>query len=480
MSTEGCIVLRISEKMKVGRPENIERTIEILKESLGEKISTREVDLVSYSHDYWPITLHWLIKGEVPALPDAVVWPESTEEVQLVVRTAYELNVPVYPYGGGSGVLGGTVPEGGGIVVDLKRIRDVALNEEDLIVEAGAGVNGYYLEKYLESKGYTLGHFPQSLYPSTVGGWIATKATGQFSTKYGGIEDMVLGLEVVLPWGDIVDLPPHPRTATGPDLRRLFIGSEGVFGIVTRAWLKIWPMPEERVMVSFVSESLNDALESVRRILRRGAKPAVVRIYDEIETKRHFYMFDEAYGKIMTVMILEGDKNVVEAERKIVEEEFQGRPLGEEPVEHWLKTRFDVKEASEFAPLGVVFDTIEVSSRWSNAVRLYENVRKAMMNVNGTLFASAHASHFYPQGVCFYFTFAGVPRGDPFEYYESVWDAAMRATLESGGSISHHHGIGRQRRKWLPEELDKAIEVLRRIKEALDERHVMNPGNMNL
>jgi len=141
--------LRISERMKVGRPENIERVIEILKESLGKKISTREVDLVSYSHDYWPITLHWLIKGEVPALPDAIVWPESTEEVQLVVRTAHELNVPVYPYGGGSGVLGGTVPERGGIVVDLKRIRDVVLNEKDLIVEAGAGVNGYYLEKYL-------------------------------------------------------------------------------------------------------------------------------------------------------------------------------------------------------------------------------------------------------------------------------------------------------------------------------------------
>ncbi|AIF70091.1 dehydrogenase [Palaeococcus pacificus DY20341] len=471
----------LEEVMKRGHG-NFEVVISKISSLLGnEKVSTKEVDLLSYSHDYWPITLHWMLEGKVPALPNAVVWPESTEDVVKVVKIAYEEKVPIYPYGGGSGVLGAAVPEYGGIVLDLKRMRSLELYEDDLLLEAHAGVNGYYLEKYLNKKGYTLGHFPQSLYPSTVGGWIATKATGQFSTKYGGIEDMVLGLEAVLPWGDVITLKPHARSATGPDLKKLFIGSEGTLGVVTKAWLKVWPYPEERIMLSFASEGLEDALLSVRRILRRGAKPAVIRIYDKIETKRHFYKFDEAYGKVATVMIIEGDSNIASAERKIVEEEFKGKPLGEELVKRWLKTRFNVKEASEFAPLGVVFDTIEVSVHWSNALKLYNNVINAMRSVKGVLFASAHASHFYPQGVCFYFTFASTPRGkSPTEFYNDVWNAAMKATLESGGAISHHHGIGRQRRKWLKEELGSAFELLRRVKRALDEREVMNPRDMGV
>jgi len=454
--------------------------LEKLRRLLGERFSTREADLFSYSHDYWPISLQWILRGSFPRLPSAVAWPENTMEVQQVVKTAYENNVPVYAYGGGSGVMGGTVPEKGGIVIDLKRMRSIRLNEEDMVAEAEAGVNGYYLEKYLNHRGYTLGHIPQSIYPSTIGGWIATKATGQFSTKYGGIEDMVLGLEAVLPRGDVVTLAPHPRTSTGPDLRKLFIGSEGTLGIIAKAWLKICPVPRERILVSYVSESLEEALESVRRILRRGAKPAVARVYDEAETKRHFYMFDEAYGGIMTVMIIEGDPGVAEAERRIVGEEFKGKQLGEEPVKHWLETRFIVKEASEFTPLGVVFDTIEVSVGWSSALRLYRSLVEAMRAVKGSLFASAHASHFYPQGVCFYFTFAGVPRGDPEKYYNDVWDAAMKTTLENNGSISHHHGVGRQRRRWLREELGTAFELLGRVKRALDEKGLMNPGDMGL
>jgi len=454
--------------------------LEKLRNLLGERFSTGDADLLSYSHDYWPISLQWVLKGSFPWVPSAVAWPENTFEVQEIVKTAYGNSIPVYAFGGGSGVLGGTVPEKGGIVVDLKRMRSIRLNEEDMVVEAEAGVNGYYLEKYLNSKGYTLGHIPQSIYVSTLGGWIATKATGQFSTKYGGIEDMVLGLEAVLPWGSAVTLPPHPRTSTGPDLRRLFIGSEGVLGIVTRAWLKTCILPEERVLLSYVSETFEEALESVRRILKRGAKPAVVRVYDEAETKRHFYMFEEAYGRIMTVIVVEGDSGIAGAERRIVEEEFRGRMLGEEPVKHWLETRFMVKEASEFAPLGVVFDTIEVSVGWSRAMSLYRSLVEAVRAVKGTLFASAHASHFYPQGVCFYFTFAGVPRGNPEKYYNDVWEAAMKTTLENGGSISHHHGVGRQRRSWLKNELGPAFNLLKKVKTALDDKGVMNPGNMGL
>ncbi len=473
----------IDEIMKKGKPENVENAIRKLFERLGRrKISTKPADLFSYSHDYWLVTFHWLLQGRVPALPDAVLWPESRDDVVEILNVAYEEGVPVYPYGGGSGVLGGTVPEYGGIVVDMKRMRSIDIHEEDLILEAETGVNGHYLEEYLNRRGYTLGHIPQSLYPSTLGGWIATKAIGQFSTRYGGIEHMLLGLEAVIPPGKVIELKPHPRTATGPDLRKLFIGSEGIFGIITKAWLRIWPYPEERFLMSFASESFEDALDSARRILRRGARPAVLRIYDRIETKRHFYRFDEMYGRIGTVIIVEGDSKIAEAEKAVVEEEFRGTPAGEEPVRHWLETRFVVKEVSEFAPLGVVIDTIEVAVNWSNAAKLYYSTVDAMKSVKGVLFASAHASHFYPQGVCFYFTFAGIPpRGTrPAEFYNRVWETAMRATLENGGTISHHHGIGRHRAKWLAEELDGAYGLLKRIKHAVDERGIMNPGNMGV
>ena len=474
------MTLTFDEVLKRPKRGSVDEAIAELKNLLGDKVSTKPADLFSYSHDYWLITFHWLLKGKVPALPDAVVFPESEEDVVNAVKVAHEKGVPLYPYGGGSGVLGGTVPEYGGIVVDLKRLRGLRLYEGDLMVEAGAGVNGYYIEEYLNRRGYTLGHFPQSLYPSTVGGWVATKAIGQFSTRYGGIEDMVLGLRAVIPPGKLIELKPHPRTATGPDLRKLFVGSEGIFGIVTRVWLKVRPYPEERFLISFASESLEEALDSVRRILHRGARPAVVRIYDRVETKRHFYKFEELYGKIGTVIIVEGDSRLARAEKEIVEREFKGVPAGEEPVRHWLETRFNVKEISEFAPIGVVIDTIEVAVNWSRAAELYENVIRAMKSVKGTLMASAHASHFYDQGVCFYFTFAGVPpRGrSAGEFYNAVWDAAMRATLDSGGTISHHHGIGRHRRRWLAEELGDAYEVLRKVKLAIDEKDVMNPGNM--
>ena len=450
----------------------------------ARKVSNKIVDLLSYSHDYWPITLFWLLEGKVPSLPDVVVFPEKTEDVVKVVRYAYENDVPLYPYGGGTGVLGGAVPEYGGIVIDLKKMRKIQIFEEDLIVEVEAGVNGMLLETHLNKKGFTLGHFPQSLYSSTVGGWISTKAIGQFSTKYGGIENMLIGLEVVVPPGEILHFKPNPRAAVGPDLKGLFIEAEGMLGIITRAYLRIWPYPEKRILMSFISDTLADALEAVKNILRRGAKPAVIRIYDKVETRKWFHMIKRAKGKVGTIIILEGDSILVEAEKHIVEEEFKDAiPTGEEPAKYWLEKRFDVKELSEFLPLGIVIDTIEVSVPWSKAVDLYNDVINAMRNVEGTLIAFAHASHFYPQGVCFYFIFGGIPPKEksPLDYYREIWNATMRATLRNGGSISHHHGIGRMRAMWIAEDLGKSIfTFLKKIKSAVDEKNIMNRGNMGV
>ncbi|MEF8879546.1 MAG: FAD-binding oxidoreductase [Candidatus Thermoplasmatota archaeon] len=461
-----------------------ENVINKIEKNLGKtKVSIKETDLYSYPFDFWPITLHWIMKEKYPYKPSAVVWPENAEDVQKIMEICSKEKTPIYPYGGGSGVLGASVPEQDGIVVDLKKMRNMEINDEDLIVEVEPGLNGYYLEDILNHKGYTMGNIPQSLYPSTVGGWVGTKATGQFSTKYGGIEHMVSGVEVVVPPGKKIFYKPHPRTATGPDLRNLFVGSEGIFGIITCLWLKIWPYPEKRTKLSFISEDINQALKSVQKILRIGAKPAVVRIYDKIETKRHFYPFNEAMDKIVTIFIIEGNRDIVNAENQIIQKNFNGKPLGEKLVDHWLQTRFNVKEAAEFVPLGVVFDTIEVGVTWSKANMFYNRVVNRMREVKGVLFASAHASHFYPQGVCFYFTFAGTPprKQKKIEFYQKVWKTTMEAVLEYGGTISHHHGVGRQRHPWMKEELgENGFELLKKIKNSVDEERIMNPGNMGV
>jgi len=475
--------LGLKEAMKRKDTGMVDKVIDKLSKSFeDDRISTRDTDLISYSHDYWPISLHWMLEDKFPSLPNAVIWPQNKEEVKEIVKWCYKGDVPIYPYGGGSGVLGAAVPERGGIVVDLKKMRSLDIDGDNLLVKAESGLNGYYLESRLNDEGYTMGNIPQSLYPSTVGGWVGTKATGQFSTKYGGIEEMLKGIEMVVPPGKILKLKPHPRTSTGPDLRELFVGAEGTMGIMTKGWFKIWPHPENRIKLSFISERLEDAVESVRKIMRRGAKPAVIRIYDKTETKRHFYEYEEIYNKIATVIIIEGDEEITEAERSIVEEEFVGEYKGEEPVDHWLETRFNVKEASEFVPMGVVFDTIEVAVNWSKAEGLYHNVIEAIKPIKGVLFASAHASHFYPQGICFYFTFAGAPprKKDPESFYQQVWSEAMKAVLESGGTISHHHGVGRQRKDWLKEELGEGLEMLKKIKEKVDKKNIMNPGNLGL
>jgi len=445
-------------------------------------ISIKESDRIVYARDYWPITLRWMLDGKIPALPDCIIWPENAQQIVEIVKIACEEKIPIIPYGGGSGVVGSAIPIKGGIVVDMKKMDKVLeIDDSSLMARVQTGINGMNLERHLNRKGYTLGHIPQSLYCSCLGGWLACKAAGQFSTKYGKIEDIVIAMEAVLADGTLIKSKAVPRSSTGPEVEKLLLGSEGTLGIITEATLKIWPYPEERAMLSFAFDDIARALEAVRKIMRKNVYPAVVRIYDENETLRHFYDVKEAKNKCMLILLMEGDKELVDLEEKVASKICKnGIPCGEEPVIHWLKTRFNVKESSEFIPKGFIFDTVEVSIAWKNALSLYKAVISAMRGVEGMVIASGHASHFYPQGVCFYFTFGGIPpKGkEAYEFYENAWDAIMEACLKSNGSISHHHGIGIIRAKWLKEEMKERIKMLKKIKRAIDPCNIMNPGKM--
>lgn len=464
-----------------------QRIFKALSRLLGsENVSNREVDRIAYSRDYWLLASTWIIRGKVPALPDLVVWPENTEQISELVKLANREKIPIIPFGEGSGVVGGTVPTQGGIIIDMKKMNKIVkIHATNLLVTAQPGINGMTFERALNDAGFTCGHIPQSLYCSTLGGWLASRAAGQFSTKYGKIEDIIVALEAVLPQGEIVRSKIVPRSSTGPMIERLLIGSEGTLGVITEATLKIWPYPERRTLRSYAFDDLKPALEAVRRILARNMYPAVVRLYDELETERHFLEEEKARGKCLLILVMEGARELVDLEEKTSHDmclREGGIECGEKPVQHWLETRFDVTYSSIYLPQGFIGDTIEVAVTWDKAVNLYNSMIKAMRETDGVVLASAHASHFYPQGVCFYFIFGGIPPMGvkPAEFFTAVWDTAMRACLDARGTISHHHGVGLVRAKWLKEELGEAFNVLRRIKKMLDPNNIMNPGKMGL
>lgn len=468
-----------------GKKYDEARVAQRLHEIFGEKhVSQAEIDKLSYSRDYWLITAQWTLDGKLASKPDFIVWPESTEQIAALLKFANEVEVPVVPFGEGSGVVGAAVPTCGGIVVDMKRMDQVLeINETNLTVRAQTGINGMNLERELNHAGFTMGHIPQSVRTSTLGGYIAMRAAGQFSTKYGKIEDMIHALQAVLPTGDVVTSKSSPRASVGPQVDKLLVSSEGTLGIVTEATLRIWPKPEKQGLVAFAFDTIEDSLAAIRGILQRQVYPAVVRIYDHEETKRHFFEEKRAKKRAMVVFVCEGIAPLVDLEVKVTREQcarHNGVDCGEDPVHHWFETRFNVSEASKFAPLGTVFDTIEVSVMWDNAARLYHEVIKAMKDVEGNLLASGHASHFYPQGVCWYFTFGGAPPEgqSDYEFYQAEWDACIKATLEAGGAASHHHGMGINRTKWMKREWQSLLPVLQQIKRTLDPKNIMNPGKL--
>ncbi|MEA2070891.1 MAG: FAD-binding oxidoreductase, partial [Asgard group archaeon] len=448
-----------------------------------DRVSNKSIDLFSYSKDYSPISTRWSLNQKIPAKADFITWPKNVTEVSTLLKIANQFQIPVIPFGSGSGVVGAVLPINGGIMIDMKKMDSIKnINEKNLTATIETGINGMNLERELDHKGYTMGHIPQSIYTSTVGGYIAHKAAGQFSTKYGKIEDMILSFEAVLPTGEIIRSKASPRNSVGPQFDKLLIGSEGTLAIFTEVTVRIWPKPESRVKISYAFHSMENALEAVRSILQAQAYPAVVRIYDKEETARHFPEMKKAKKKCMTIFVCEGKEEVVKTEESITthySELEKGINCGEKPVNHWFKTRFNVTESSKYPPMGFIVDTIEVSVMWDNALKLYKNVIKAMKKVPGTVIATGHASHFYPQGVCFYFSFGGkaIDESD-HEYSIKVWDACIKATIDSGGSIAHHHGIGINRSHWMNEEWKKQMAYLRKIKDCLDPNNILNPGKM--
>jgi alkyldihydroxyacetonephosphate synthase len=336
-------------------------------------------------------------------------------------------------------------------------------------------------ERSVERHGLTIGHWPQSIDVSTVGGWVATRASGQFSTAYGSIEDLLLDLEVVLPDGAILRTRRTPRASAGPDLRQLFLGSEGTLGVITEVTFSLRPQPEARRGQAFSFEDLAAGLEPIRLLMRGGWRPPVVRLYDPAESNRHFSTTCPE-GRAMLILLHEGLVPQVEAEAAGVAEicrETGGEPADASAVDTWLEERNKVPTFRSFLEKGIILDTIEVACTWDRVEELYQRATTSLREVPGLLLASAHSSHSYRSGTNLYITFAARPeqREAMAGTYRECWRRTMEAALAVGAGIAHHHGIGRVRSGFLAGEIGEAgVALLRAVKRALDPDALLNPG----
>jgi alkyldihydroxyacetonephosphate synthase len=447
-------------------------------------VTTDPAALAEASRDWWPGAMTWATEGQVAGLASAVARPSSVEEVSAVLALCHEARVPVTAAAGRSGVCGASVPVHGGVVLDMTGLAGiVSVDETSLVLDVRAGTFGDVLEAGLRADhGATLGHWPQSVALSTVGGWLACRSAGQMSGRYGKIEDIVLGLDVVLADGTAITTGGWPRGAVGPDLTQLFVGSEGTLGVITGARLRLHPAPADEQRSAWLLDSFADGLDVMRRVVQRGATPAVMRLYDPTEADRTYHTGSDA----LLLVLDEGDPALVAATLALVAEESgagarPARPGDLAHVAHWLEHRNDVSALEALISRGYTVDTMDVSGSWADLPAIYAATVEALSGVEGTLAAGAHQSHSYPSGGCLYFTFAGQVAPEARDaYYRGLWDAGQRAVLAHGGSLSHHHGVGLNRARFAREALGGAFDVLAATKAALDPRGILNPAKLGL
>jgi len=462
----------------------MKKVVETLIAGLGtDVVRTDENTRQQRRHDYWVLSQLDDLQGRPAPSPCCVVRPRSTEEVVQVVKICqHQGGAALVTHGLGSGVCGGIRTEPDVVLLDMGAMnRIVAIDEHNLIGTFEAGVRGSDAEAALVSRGLTCGHYPQSIGISSVGGWVATRSAGQFSTGYGNIEDILLSLEVVLPDGRVLQTRCTPRASAGPDLRQVFTGSEGTLGVITSVGLSLRRAPEMRKLGAFHTPSVDRGLQAQRVIMQSGWSPVVMRQYDEAEVTRLFPAHArEGHGLLL--LVHEGPAARVEAECASVAALCETAELSATDTaaaQQWLDDRNHVPTFKEYLDMGVILDTVEIAASWDRIGPIYERVIAELGEVPGMVNASGHTSHAYRSGVNIYLTFAALleDRSAMASTYRECWRRIMDATVAGGGGVAHHHGIGRVRRDWLRAEVGEAgVHALAGLKSALDPAGIMNPG----
>jgi alkyldihydroxyacetonephosphate synthase len=444
-----------------------------------DRVSVADADISAHSYDAWPVAVKWRQQGLQPCKPDAIVTPRDADEVSATLKWASETRTPITPWGLGSAVTGACLTQFGGIVIDLSAMdQTVSIDETNLMVTAQAGKRGDILEAELNARGYTLNHSPQSLDRSSIGGWIATRATGQFSSRYGGIEDLVVSLKAVLPDGTLIETKRTPRAAIGLDTKELFLGSEGTFGIVTEVTAKIFPLSLNRIFEAVSFTSVEAGIEVLRSITREGLMPFLVRYYDEDEA-RHA-MKDTSFDSCVLFLGFEGASGQAEYEAALeICARHQGKKLGAAPVEAWMDRRYDFSGVEKVLNRpGGVAETIEIVDFWDSIEGTYHALKKALAPLADEVLG--HFSHVYAQGTSLYMILLGsaADAEEAEQRLKEIWDVSMRVCLERGAAVSHHHGVGLARLPYIEKDLGSALGVNSLVKQALDPHNIMNRGKL--
>jgi alkyldihydroxyacetonephosphate synthase len=449
-----------------------------------------------------------LRSGQLEAAPDAVLLPGSHDQVRGLLELCAERSVAVVPFGGGTSVVGGVAPLRGQheavLALDMRRMGNVIdLDPTSLTVSVEGGMRAAALERYLQARGLTLGHFPQSFEYVSLGGCVATRSAGQASSGYGSIEKMVLGLRLAAPAGDI-ELPAVPATAAGPGLRQLLVGSEGMLGVIDRLALRVRAAPRERIYEGFFFTDFGAGTEALRSLAQEHAMPEVARLSDERETRTSLalagasrakdrlgraYLGMRGYGDgCLAILGFEGAGGELAQRRRRARALVRrggGLAVGRSAGEAWMRSRFTAPYLrDELLTHGILVETLETAAQWSRLVGLHREVGRAItraLSACGTPgFVMCHVSHLYETGASLYFTFLA-PRlqEDEIGQWQAVKQAATRAIVDGGGTITHHHAVGRDHAPWMRAEVGAvSLSALRALKRELDPEAIMNPGKL--
>jgi alkyldihydroxyacetonephosphate synthase len=428
--------------------------------------------------------------GDLADAPDVVVRPADRSEVEALVAFAVEHRLALVPFGGGTSVTGGLVArrEGfaGVVSLDLVRLdRLVAVDPESMTATLEPGLRGPQAEALLAGHGLTLGHYPQSFQYASIGGFAATRSSGQSSAGYGRFDALVVGLTVVTPSG-VLTLGSAPANAAGPDLRQLVLGSEGTLGVITSVTVRVRRLPATRVYDGWRWPSFAAGSDAMRTLAQAGLLPTVIRLSDETETAINLADPDSigAGGDAGCLMVVghEGEPDAVAAKRAAVAAVLAGlggADLGEEPGRAWEHGRFHAPYLRDsLLDVGVLVETLETATFWSRRQELYDAVKAALVGSLGDgALVLCHVSHVYETGCSLYFTVAARQGDDPLAQWSAAKAAASDAMIAAGATITHHHAVGTDHKPWLAQEIGPVgVQVLRAVKDSLDPTGVLNPG----
>ena len=475
-----------------------------------ERLSSAPIERLAHAMGKSYRDLLRLRLGDIPKLPDLVVFPETEEEIRALLEHCSERRIGVIPFGGGTGVVGGVEVSDESrshVTLDVRGMRRVLeVDAVSLLAMAQAGIRGPLLEEALNGQGLTAGHFPQSFEFSTLGGWIAARAAGALSNRYGKIEDIVAGVRLIAPTG-VLDVHGRPRHAMGPDLLSLVVGSEGTLGVISQATIRVHRVPESRAFDSFLFHTFDEGLDAIRRMAQDGVLPPMTYLFDEDETRLVFAAaggpkghgalndlgirvlrwrgFSFERGSLL-LLGFEGTRGVVRSARKLGRAHCGGAAsAGASPAIRWTEERYGSPYLRDsLIEHRIMVDTVETATTWSNLERLHKAAREAILNAiwsSGVFgIVGCHVSHVYSEGASLYFTWmAPQKRGEEVAQFDAVKAAAIRAFLETGGHLSHHHGIGIEHARYLREAIGpEAVRLIGDLKRTLDPNSVMNPGKL--